>query len=293
MKRLLSIAIFSIFAFTIYSQSSTIKRYGKVKNGFKYVITENVFDDGHKESLITCVSIPLLTTLKNASQHTLASENIEWDEDLTKEDLQLTLASKEAIESAFNNALRRVETSNSYEQGVLGQIVLPTDFLSKSKSNQSHLLLSELMGVVETEIELNSGQERTCSQKLENRSVSNILNSKTYLISNGEEEIKGVHIRSLYNIFFADSYSGWANRTAILNAYRNQDSRKLMAHVNISSQINHGDFNMILDDIIADPTFDKGAKITINLVNHIPASNYTFELIQEIDQHNDKNASLE
>lgn len=286
MKQFLTLAFIISVAFTSFGQNETVAvhKYSKIDNGVKYIISESVFADGHVENLITSVPLNTIKELRSIPNNTLANKNIEWDENANSEGLQITLANAEAIENAFNNALMKTETYRSYATGTFGRITLDTNFISLTDEDQTLILINKVIAAITytNEIgELMTVNEMESYAALEN--VNKVANQYIFL-SNGAHEIAYPHIQSIYNSMFADQYAGWYNRKLLVKAFQNANAGKLNGQYDINKIDDQLDVNELLNNIIANPTFEKAATVSVKLADPKINNQYSVQVIQDINK---------
>ena len=286
MKQFLTLAFIISVAFTSFGQNETVAvhKYSKIDNGVKYIISESVFADGHVENLITSVPLNTIKELRSIPNNTLANKNIEWDENANSEGLQITLANAEAIENAFNNALMKTETYRSYATGTFGRITLDTNFISLTDEDQTLILINKVIAAITytNEIgELMTVNEMESYAALEN--VNKVANQYIFL-SNGAHEIAYPHIQSIYNSMSADQYAGWYNRKLLVKAFQNANAGKLNGQYDINKIDDQLDVNELLNNIIANPTFEKAATVSVKLADPKINNQYSVQVIQDINK---------
>ena len=287
MKQIFTLAFITTLAFTSFGQNETVAvhKYSKIDNGVKYIISESVFADGHIENLVTSVPLNAIKKLRSIPNNTLANKNIEWDENANSEGLQITLANSKAIENAFNNALKKTEGYRSYASGTFGRINLDPNFIKLSDEEQTLVLINKVIAAITYTNEL--GELMTIDEMpsytaLEN--VSKVAANQYIFLSNGEHEIAYPHIQSIYNSMFADQYAGWYNRKLLVKAFQNANAGKLNGQYDINRIDEQLDVNELLKDIIANPTFEKAATVSLKLADPTNNTEYSVQVIQDVNK---------
>ena len=307
MKKALTITIGVLCIVFTQAQDAThsVKRYSKVHDDSKYVITEYVYKDGHLENFITSLPVKEMRKMRFIDPVNKLSKNIEWDENLTLVGLQQGSAQTDAIENAFNNALSQTESQLSLNPGTLGKIHLNYDFLELEKERQSFVLINKVISalseatVFEDLIPIEGIERKICNDSkslalaklkgeksgansaekigYENVEFSEHMNNSGIFLTNGEDELALTHIRAIYNWIFADQFTGWYNRNLILNKkkiddYKSAGEEGLMGLGEIQGTL--------INTIVDNPTFKDAVSVVFQQVDPVKNSKYAFELIE-------------
>ncbi|GLR19200.1 hypothetical protein [Portibacter lacus] len=318
MKWSYTLALSVLFIVFTYAQSDSpvIKRYAKVHQDKKYIITEYVYPDGHLENYITSVPVSQLRKLNAQDPLLKASKNIYWDENTDKEGFQVKMNSTVGIQKAFNNALAETEAQLNLDKGTLGSIHLDADFLSYSTEKQSFVLINEVINAISKSKEFSSlipleavdkniskdskklaqnlmttgtSNKNTSAEKIGYRNIefSEHVKNDGVFLSNGEDEIAIPHIQAIYNWMFADEYTGWYNRKLLINRNSKNGSNGLKDDFQLKGiegfmgiGIATGQF---MDVIIDNPTFEKATSVVFQLVDPIEGSRYGYQIIETED----------
>lgn len=323
MKRVLTLALVIVCAFSISAQSDSpvVKKYSKIHKDKKYIISETVFGDGHIENYITSVPVSELRKLKLKQDQAFYARNIEWDEDSNKAGLQMTFADIFAIQKAFNNALTATETNLGYQEGTMERIELSTDFLQLKPEVQSLQLINKVINALATVNEfkeylplegvdknISAEAKSTANASLEGKVdvqksydyenfeyIQHMKNDAIFL-TNSEDAVAIPHIQAIYNWMFADQYAGWYNRELIFNKNKNNGAKGLnddYALLGSEGFIGVGvSYGKVVNEIIANPTFDKASAVCLQLVDPTSNSKYAFELLQETNNKMQKTSIL-
>jgi hypothetical protein len=297
----LTLSVSSFLASNAQSGSHAVKRYARFHNDSKFIITEYVFDDGHLDNYLTAVP---LTEFREGSSEQLLSEitdNIEWDEDIKADGFQMTLKNETAISSAFNNALRTLEIRLGIAQGEIGSISLSNSFLELGEDEQSYLLINEVIRAlnkterfsalqpfderksavlpisekVNESVEVRKVQSnKVASDQLSYDDLQEKENqiSNALFATNGQEDLKHVNIRAIYNWIFADAYTGWYNRDKILSSNRLDKYSKPSINDLIGPNI-----NVKIEEIIDNPTMKEAMAVSFQVVEPAEGSKYVFK----------------
>lgn len=303
---LLVVGIFCFVFIQAQDFTHSVKRYSKVHDNNKYVITEYVYADGHLENFITSLPISQTKKLRSADQVNKLSKNIEWDENSSLEGLQQGHHSIESIENAFNNAIVQTENQLDLEDGSLGKIRLNSDFLDMTKEKQSFVLINKVITAfseaslfsdllplegIERNICKDSKAEAlanlgSCKAKsantaeqigYENIEFSEHMKNNGIFLTNGEEELVSTHIRAIYNWIFADQFTGWYNRSLILNKAKKDDFNNIGTEGLMGLGEEQGE---LLKNIVDNPTFKDATSIVFQQVDPTKNAKYAFELIE-------------
>jgi len=307
MKKTLILAVVTLCVVFTHAQEAThsVKRYSKVHDDSKYVITEYVYEDGHLENFITSLPLKEMRKLRSIDPANKLSKNIEWDENSTLVGLQQGLNDAEAIENAFNNALLETESQLSLTPGTLGKIRLNSDFLTLKKERQSFVLINKVISALsesspfEDLIPIEGIERKICedskslaeanlngstktansAEKIgyENVEFSEHINNNGIFLTNGEDELALTHIRAIYNWIFADQFTGWYNRNLILNKAKKDDYKNIGAEGLMGLGEAQGS---LLNKIVDNPTFKDATSVVFQQVDPVKNSKYAFELIE-------------
>lgn len=314
MKRVFTLVLILCGIISTQAQvdSPIIKKYSKIYEGKKYIISETVYNDGHIENYITSIPTTEMRKLKVKNSKIQNLKNIEWDEDASTEGLQISYNDIFAIQKAFNNALSQTEKQLGYPNGTMDNINLGPDFLNKSREVQSFELINKVINSLATVKEFvdllplegvdknickesemlagNSLQGQSASKKkidFRNFEFLNHTKNDAIFLTNGEYPTQVPHIQAIYNWVFADQFTGWYNRELVLNKVKDHGTKGLKDDYNLIGNegvigigVNYG---TVVNEIIANPTLGKALAVTMQLVDPTSNSKYAFELLNEIN----------
>ncbi len=313
MKCIYTLALILVSSLLVSAQNNATKRYAKIHQDKKYIITETIFDDGHKEQYIT--SVPLSETRKMKVKGELPRlKNIDWDERMDVAGNQKSANGPLAIEKAFNNALTQTEKQLGLAEGSFGRIEIDVDFFNKGEQEQSLTIVNKVIASLSTverfssllplesvdkKISDNSKKiassllangkstNQTAAEMLGFRNVefSEHFKNDAVFLTNSETEIGMPHIQAIYSWIFADAHTGWYNRGLLINSHKNNSSKGLNDDYMqegkegiIGVGIAQGAF---IESVILDPTFEKATSVVFQMVDPLKNSKYKFE-IQEL-----------
>ncbi|WP_235296704.1 hypothetical protein [Portibacter marinus] len=308
MKCLYTLTLYILSTLYIAAQTASTKYMSKIFQDKKYVITETVFEDGHREQFIT--SVPLAETKKLKATDKLDNiKNIPWDDNSSLEGHQKNVNSIQSIENAFNNALSSMESQLSLSEDAFEKIVLEEEFLSLETGDQVLTLLNKIVNAVASSPEFEGyipleGVDRGVTQHsnaiaqglleedgdgpkaisdvigLRNIEFSEHYRNDGIFVTNGEDPIAHPQIQALYQWLFADAHTGWFNRELILNQARNYSSKGLNDDYHVPGAeglIGIGTaYKPILEHILINPTFEMATTVVLQIVDPLKNSKYAF-----------------
>lgn len=293
--------------FSVNAQGTLVKKYAKVHDDNKYIISETVFEDGHIESYVTHFPLAEMRKMTVKSTLNLPAANIEWDENTATEGYQKTFADAAAIEQAFNNALAQAEQQVNLTENTFGRIQLEPAFFEQATEAQSFVLINKVLeafakadgyqdillleGVDHT---LNKNSEKTANSSLQgvndqvdidyaNFEFANRIKNTAIFLTNGEQNVAIPHIRAVYNWIFADRHSGWYNRNLIFNTDKNNGTAGLNDDYNIPGQEGYIGVGIVygelMDAIVHNPTLERATAVSLQLLDPVRNSNYEFDIM--------------
>ncbi len=305
----LILIISGIFTLSAQTNSPVIKKYSKIHKEKKYVITETIFADGHIENYITSVPLADLKKIKVKETLVLPQRNIDWDENANEKGLQISLSGVDAIESGFNNALLRTEEQLGLPEGQIERISLGDDFMILKPEVQSLVLINSVIKALASADEGNNlipleGVDKGISADAKGQAENTLgarnhttqynyidfeyaehMKNDAIFLTNSDQEIAMPHIQAIYNWLFADQYTGWYNRRLLLNKEKNNGPKGLNDDFNLEGAEGYIGvgvaYGKIVDEIIANPTFEKASAVCLQLVDPTSKSKYAFEMIQD------------
>lgn len=264
MKFALACFLTTSFFFTLSAQEGThaVKRYSKVIDDFRYLVTAYVFEDGHVENYISRLS--LKTSLKevNSKDYNRFTKNIEWDESNEVSGLQMTMRNESVIENAFNNAFRQAEAQKEIPSHSFGSITLDSKFLKMGKKEQSIVLLQQINDAFTK----HEGRATPPDAQEEEKDDSEIF---AFFVSNEVNDIPHANVRAIYNWIFADAYGSWTIQKKLMNA--NMIARLKEAEAKpIYDEKNNNKFD--ISKIINNPTLKIKNSIAYQVADQLPGS---------------------
>ncbi len=251
---ILTFILFGNFHNVSQINSPIIKKFSKIQQDNKFIISESIFESGVVENYITTVPMVELKKAKNLNHNLGWIRNIEWDENLNQKGCQITLNGISSIEKAFNNALTLLEERSKSPQETMKRIHLEENFLCLSPSEQSNSIIAKiresLSSMDDYKVLIEIGPN------------NNSIKNQAYFLTTNNEKIVYPHIRAIYNWVFADQLSGWHNRNLILSGDRNESSNEIILVEQSIFEDENELTKIVMETIISNPNFENGTYVS-------------------------------